>query len=399
MDAQNGQSATAEGLFYQLIVRLHKYSLGRVNHNDSVHWQRGLMLDDDYNGHALLEHIGNNVHLTVRAPYPERFLAMLTGEVKYLVESFWEGLHCDVMVPCISPCGRKVPGTGLFEVEKLIESKRKNRPEYPCPVCNEWQDIDHLLRNAPASRPLPAGELIDSLDVLTELRNLRGLLVIQYDETKGRFDRLDAGQRELLSKAHAAYTGLMQALTDEAKEGPRLFSFVPVNRSKFNPRKWIRAKFRLTLWCEHSRLPLPSLGDKDGKKGVYDIELTREWFQKAGPYLKLLTGTLSLVLPVASSAVKLALDDTAYKAIEEQLDFGKNVISATIGEGAKIDEFMGATDTTALEQGEVIRAQGATLRELHALLKAKDPGFGGLVRVRNKRQEFLWVHPQFEEEY
>lgn len=28
------------------------------------------------------------------------------------------------------------------------------------------------------------------------------------------------------------------------------------------------------------------------------------------------------------------------------------------------------------------------LRKLHALLKGKDPGFGGLVRVMNKRQEF-----------
>jgi hypothetical protein len=54
-----------------------------------------------------------------------------------LVESFWEGLRCDVMVPCIKPCGRDVPGTGLYEVQKLIDSKRKNRPEFPCPVCNE----------------------------------------------------------------------------------------------------------------------------------------------------------------------------------------------------------------------------------------------------------------------
>jgi hypothetical protein len=42
---------------------------------------------------------------------------------------------------------------------------------------------------------------------------------------------------------------------------------------------------------------------------------------------------------------------------------------------------------------------GTTLRELHALLKAKDPGFGGLVRVMNKRQEFLWVHEKFAGEY
>ena len=33
VDAKNGQSANAEGLFYQLIVRLHKYSFGRVNYN------------------------------------------------------------------------------------------------------------------------------------------------------------------------------------------------------------------------------------------------------------------------------------------------------------------------------------------------------------------------------
>jgi Leucine-rich repeat (LRR) protein len=396
---QKGQSATAEGLFYQLTVRLHKYSLGRVNFKESVHWQRGLVLDDDYNGRALVEHVGNDVHITVRAPYPERFLAMLTAEVKYLVESFWEGLRCDVMVPCVEPCGKNEPGTALYEVEKLIESKRRGRPDYPCPVCNEWQGIDDLLRNAPASRPLPAEELIDSLEVLAELRSLRGLLVAQHVEAKGRFAKLDVGQRELLSKADAAYTGLMQALTDEAKEGPRLFSLLPADRKKFNPKEWTSQKFRLTLWCEHSRLPLSALNGKDSKKGVYEIELTREWFKKAAPVLKVITGTLSLVLPVASSGIKFALDDKAYKAIEERLDFGKDIIDASLSGSEKISDWLGGKDATSPEHGEAIRAQGATLRELHALLKAKDPGFGGLVRVMNNRQEFLWVHPQFENEY
>jgi internalin A len=56
-------------------------------------------------------------------------------------------------------------------------------------------------------------------------------------------------------------------------------------------------------------------------------------------------------------------------------------------------------DAPGLERGEAIEAQGAVLRQLHAWLKEKDPGFGGLVRVQNKRQEFLWAHPQFETEY
>jgi hypothetical protein len=36
---------------------------------------------------------------------------------------------------------------------------------------------------------------------------------------------------------------------------------------------------------------------------------------------------------------------------------------------------------------------------LDALLKAKDPGFGGLVRVMIKRQEFLWDYEKFAGEY
>jgi hypothetical protein len=73
-----GQLAVAEGLFYQLIVRLHKYSLGRCNYEKSIHWQRGLMLDNDYNGRALLEYVNTDVKITVRAAYPERFLSYLT---------------------------------------------------------------------------------------------------------------------------------------------------------------------------------------------------------------------------------------------------------------------------------------------------------------------------------
>jgi len=379
VDAQNGQSATAEGLFYQLIVRLHKYSLGRVDYNDSVHWQRGLVLDNAYNGRAFLEHKGNDVHITVRAPYPERFLAMLTEEVKYLVESFWEGLRCDVTVPCLNP----KPCLGLFEVEKLIENKKQGRPEQPCSTCNYWQSIDSLLLNAPAAtQPI-------SIEVLER----------QFASVKNQLDEVNNNTRRILSQVDKSYTDLLHVLTDEAKEGPRLFSLFPLDRSNFNPKEWIRAQFRLVLWCEHSRLPLPALNGTDSKMGVYELDLDREWFKKASPYLKFLSGTLGMVLPVASSAIKLALDDTAYKLIEEQLDFGKSVIDATIGETIKIGEFIGDIDLTTLERGIATRAENATLRELHALLKAKDPGFGGLVRVMNKRNEFLWVHEKFAGEY
>jgi len=378
VDKQTGQSATAEGLFYQLIVRLHKYSLGRVDYNDSVHWQRGLVLDNAYNGLAFLEHKGNDVHITVRAPYPERFLAMLTEEVKYLVESFWEGLRCDVTVPCLNP----KPCLGLFEVEKLIENKKQGRPEQPCSTCNYWQSIDSLLLNAPA-----ATQQI-SLDTLMK----------EFAQVKDTLSEVNDNTRRILSQVDKQYADLIKVFTDEAKEGPRLFSLFPLDRSNFNPKAWIRAQFRLVLWCEHSRLPLPVLNDGDMKKGVYDFELDKDWFKKTAPYLKLVASTLSLVLPIASSTFKV-MNNPALEDLQNQFGLGKDVIDAIAGESTALNEFSSVIDSANLERGVAIRAESATLRELHTLLKAKDPGFGGLVRVMNKRQEFLWVHERFAGEY
>lgn len=400
VEVRSGQSAAAEGLFYQLIVRLHKYSLGRVNYEESAHWQRGLVLDDDYNGRALLEHVGNDVRITVRAPYPEAFLSVLTHEVKYLVESFWAGLRCDVMVPCLVLRGNGERCVGLLEVRKLTENKRRNRPEQPCPLCNEWQSIDDLLRNAAAAHRMQGKELLaEFAEVKVELSRVRALLIAQHGEEIGRFDKVDVGIQRILSQADDAFTRLMQTLTDEARDGPRLFSFQPVDPGFFDRPKWINQKFRLTLWCEHSRLPLPALNREDGKRGVYDLTLPREWLVKAAPLFKVLTTTLSLVLPVASSATKLLLDDATYKGIEKELDLGQKSIESVIKGGEKIGSWLGESDAPDVERGEAVRAQGAILRQLHAFLKEKDPSFGGLVKVRNKRKEFLWVHPQFEKEY
>lgn len=397
-----GQFAVAEGLFYQLIVRLHKYSLGRTNYENSIHWQRGLMLDNDYNGRALLEYVGSDVKITVRAAYPERFLSYLTEDIKWLVENFWEGLRCNVMVPCIEPCSMNTPGHGLFEVQKLIESKKKNRHEFPCSVsgCGEWQNIDQLLNNAPTTPP-PSQEIgIDQFRgiVQEELKVIRRDLVVLDRRDEERFQKLSHEQRTILSQIDQQFATLMQMLTDEAKDGPRLFSFKPVDPKFFDRPKWMSTKFEITLWCEHARLPLPALNPDNPTKGVYELELPREWFTKAAPFLKLLTTTLGLVLPVAASATKLMLDDTAYKGIEEQLDLGQKTTESFLKGSEPIFAGQSKNESSLLE-GDAIHAQGSILRELHALLKGKDPSFGGLEKVQNKRREFLWVHPQFVDEY
>nr|VFK43940.1 MAG: Leucine rich repeat-containing protein [Candidatus Kentron sp. TC] len=399
-----GQSATAEGVFYQLIVRLHKFSLGREDFHQSIHWQRGLVLDDGYNGRAYLAHIGNDIRITARAPYPAYFLGNLTSEVKWLVENFWEGLRCEVTVPCLAIQREGKPCPGLFEVEKLVDSKKKNRPEHPCPVCNEWQSIDALLSNAPPVHAVTTESALDRL--LTEFADVKRALVVIHERMRTGFAQLDTNDKQLLSRIDETYADLLQALTDEAKDGPRLFSLEPVNRRRFNPKEWAKEKFRITLWCEHSRLPLPILyGDEN--KGVCEIELDRTWFKKAAPFLRVLNGALRLGLPVAAAGLESALDEATHEAVEGQLDSGQEIIEASLkskGGGKQIDDWPGGETPDRKRDPNIaspISAHGSVLREFHAMLKKQDPGckFGGLVRVRNKKNEFLWVHPRFEGEY
>ncbi len=402
------KSSVAEGLFYQLIVRLHKYSFGRENFDESVHWQRGLMLEDHYNGRALLEHIGNDVRITVRAAYPSGFLAMLTAEVKWVVEYFWEGLRCEVTVPCDNPCDQ-TPGSALFEVAKLITFKKKGLDQYPCHIsgCDQLKDIDGLLVNATTPENDAMGILQENLDDIKEnVLAIREETALRHVDSMSRFDNLDASTRTAIAKVEAAYTGLIKTLLDEARDGPRLFSFEAVNPGFFDRPNWIAEKFFLTLWCEHSRLPLPAINGKDDKTGVYEIQLTRKWLSKAAPFLKGFFTTLSLVLPVASTGAKLLTDADHYNRIKDELDFSQKCAESVLKGGEKVlkwadvgGEYKSASSTGEKHESGVRRVEGSALRELHAFLQEKDPGFGGLTRVQNRRHEFLWVHPKFASEY
>ena len=249
--------------------------------------------------------------------------------------------------------------------------------------------FDSLLQNAPATRR----------------PSIESLLAEGFADTRSRLEELrqhnlvlDQNLKRIMSQVEDAFRGVMQTITDEGKDGPRLFSLEPVDRSKFNPNGWVKKKFRVTLWCEHTHLPLPLL-NKNDKEGVYEFDVTREWFATAAPFLKVLTGALSLMLPVAISAAKLSLGEAAYKRLERQLDFGKSCAEAMLNATEKTAEWLIEKDGPEVDRTGVIRAHGGVLREFQTWLKKEDPGFGDLRKVLNKQKEFLWVHRDFEKEY
>ncbi len=345
-----------------------------------------MILDDGYNGRGFIEEIGGDLYVTVRAAYPERFLHHPCSEIKWLTEHFWKGLDARMFVPCPTDTCK-----GLLELDEMMDFLSAGMPKVRCAVCKAFHEINSLMATM---QPKPQYQ-----DAINELSI--GQKKILGAVEKG-FDSIDVQLRTLMSQADEQYEALLTTLTDPAKEGPRLFSFEPVERSNFNPKKWAREKFKLTLWCEHRRLPLTTLNEPGDNSGVYEIELTREWVQKAAPVIKVVSTTLGLALRIAVPGTKLATDDAEYKAISEQLEFGVKTSDALIKGGEKVGDWLVVDEKSDLYQTrQAIRARGSVLRELHALLQAEDRAnsFGGLERVQNKRREFLWVHKQFVNEY
>jgi C-terminal of Roc, COR, domain/Ras of Complex, Roc, domain of DAPkinase/Leucine rich repeat len=390
LDKETGRTVELEGLIYRLIVRLHRYSLGRDDYNKSRHWKNGLLLDDVFNGRAFIEEIAGDVYITVRAVYPNGFLGYLCGDVQSLVKSFWKGVDPRIFLLC--PTERC---KGLLERDELQELKAEKISKIRCAVCRKFHDIDGLMVST-AAKP-------EWQDAVTQL-NLGQQEILSALNTN--YDALSVQLRTLMSQADEQYRALLTTLTDPAKDGPRLFSFEPVDPSFWDKPKWISQKFRLTLWCEHSRLPLSALNNEDDASGIYEIDLTRDWVKRASPILRILSVTLKLALPIVIPGTKLATDDKAYSAISEQLEFGVKSADSFLQGGEKLGDWLVESNSAEFDQAaehtrSVIRAQGSVLRELHALLKEQDPAhsFGGLERVQNKRREFLWVHSKFVGEY
>jgi hypothetical protein len=200
-----------------------------------------------------------------------------------------------------------------------------------------------------------------------------------------------------MSQADEQFAILMQMLVDEGREGPRLFSLTPDDTGFLDNPGWVTQKFRLTLWCEHSRLPLPVLW-KDENAGVYRLEKPREWVRKYGPALRIVSRTLGAVLPVVNATTKVVLGTETVKEISAGLDLGRELFKVALTGIDEVSSISSDPEVDEPDHGYPRAAYGASFRELQTLLKQQDAGLGGLVRVLNKRREVVWVHPDFVDE-
>ncbi len=405
VDADILKPAKAEGMIIQLIVRFHQYSLGRDNFVKSRHWQMGIILDNDYNGRAFLEMIDGDIHITVRAPYPDRFMSVICNEITGLISQQWKGLKSLVKIPC--PNIEPKPCKGLLDLEEMIDSRNHGNEKCRCDICKKWYNIDDLL----VKRKKTHDET--TYDLLKKFVDQISSLKIDCNQIFEKLCSHDNKTDAILSRMDEFFAAFLAITSDEEINGPRLFYFKIIEPSWKKPG-WVSQKIRITLCCEHSKTPIPNISN-DPKDGVYDMEIPREWFVKVIPYLHLTSSVLSVILPVAKSInsmldfnsymnfqkeVKLSLGEiesiikTSDLLDKEILDYGLNKIDNEIQKS----NFLKISDPT---YGRLSEEHGAGLRYLQSILKEMDPKqyYGGLERVRTNNYKYIWVHETFVKEY
>jgi internalin A len=209
-EVKTGRTTEAEGIMSRLIARLHRFSLGKLDYLNSCHWQNGMVLEDDYNGRALIEYIRGDIHITVRAAYPEYFLVHICSEIESLVGSFWKGLDAILSIPCKKDgCG------GVLKWKKLIKDKNEGLAKTSCGACETYYVIDDLISS---TKPKQESQ-DDTAKIFKELKKL--------NKKADKLEEISTEKRAYMSRTLESVAQLKMNLSHPAKDGPRYLALNP----------------------------------------------------------------------------------------------------------------------------------------------------------------------------
>jgi internalin A len=348
------------GLIPWMIVRTHDFSTeqnkddGKIHH---LHWQKGMFLTYPKHGEAFLEKRGREFHISAQADYPEYFMNVLQYTLQKLITDNWPGLEgrYRFSIPCPGEKDGN-PCPGRFNLTALRQFLTKRVPMLPCQECYGIYSINELLHGF-------------------EERSIEELLQEIRHEMNARFDGLD-------SRIANYFMATMRAIADEAKNGPRLFTFR--SRDANLPLQQLFSRpLELQLWCEHENHPHRVI---DPGKGVYQIDQPQEWVVKIAPYANFVLDVLKVVAPMVSPAVNLVKGPKTTDDWKDQLDLTKAIIDKLPAEIK-----MPNRDLTP---GQMLsEPERSGILALHRFINEVDPTQAklGLHRVATYTGDYRWL--------
>ena len=341
------------GLVPWMIVRTHDYAAESNNHH--LHWQKGVFLRHGTHGEALLEKRAREFHVYAQAEWPEYFMNVLQHTLQKLIDDNWPGLEgrYRFAVPCPENIDSQ-PCKGRFNIHTLRQWLAEGDTSIRCQECSKRQSIVKLLLGF-EERPVD----------------------VQLREINEKLDGLD-------SRIANYFMATLRAIADEAKHGPRLFTF----RSRdagLSLKPLVSRPLEIQLWCEAEGCQHPVI--EDGK-GLYPIDQPHEWVMKIAPYANFALKVLATVAPIAGPAINTAFGPKTTEAwkIADQLSLAGAIIGKL---PAKLE-----TPDRNLAPGKMLsEPERSGILALHRFLNEKDPTQDrlGLQRVPTYTGDFRWL--------
>ncbi len=340
---------TPPGLVPWMIVRTHDYAYPVGAH--SLHWQKGMFLRNDRHGEAMLELRGREFHMYAEAIWPEYFMNVLRQTLSKLIADNWPGLEgrYSFTVPC-----KNNECEGRFEIAALRDFLNDGDETIRCQKCRERQNIIELLYGF-EDHPIE----------------------VQLREINQRLSGMD-------SRIANYFMATMRAIADEAKNGPRLFTFRS-REAGLSPKQLFARPLELQLWCEAEGCQHPVI-EKD--KGIYIIDQPHEWVKQIAPYANTVFKILATVAPIAAPAIDLFFgrDKTKTLDIDRHLDFANAVLG-------QLPDELKASDRGMTPGKMLSEPERSGILALHRLLNELDPTQAklGLHRVTTYTGDYRWL--------
>ena len=341
------------GLVPWMIVRTHDYAVEQDTHH--LHWQKGMFLSHPPHGEAMLELRGREFHVYAQAAWPEHFMNVLHSTLQKLITDNWPGMEgrYRFMVPCPEIVDGQ-PCKGRFNIHALRQFLAEGDTNTRCPECTKRQSIVELLFGF-EERPVD----------------------VQLREINQRLAGLD-------SRIANYFMAMMHAIADEAKHGPRLFTFRS-REAGLSPKQLLSRPIELQLWCEAEGCQHP-VSEKG--KGVYSIEQPREWVTNIAPYANFVFDVLKTVAPIAAPAINTFFGSKTTEAwgIADHLNLAKGLLDQVPAE-------IKTPDRPLTQRGIVSEPERSGILALHRLLNEIDPNQDrmGLHRVITYTGDYRWL--------
>jgi GTPase SAR1 family protein len=339
------------GLVPWMIVRTHDYAYPVNAH--SLHWQKGMFLSHGTHGTAMIEKRDREFHVYAQAAWPEHFMNVIHSTLEKLITDNWPGLQGRYLfaVPC-SEIKDGQPCKGRFPIHSLRQWLAEGDTTTRCQICSKRHSITELLMGF-EERPVD----------------------VQLREINEKLDGLD-------SRIADYFMRTLHAIANEAKSGPRLFTFharetnIPLQQLFMRP-------LELQLWCEHEGHPHPVM---DAGKGVYQIDQPQDWVVRFAPYANFVLDVLKTVAPMVSPAINIVKGPKTTDPWKDYLDLGKAIIDKLPAEIKVSDR--GMTPGQMLSEPE-----RSGILALHHFLNEVDPTQAelGLHRVATYTGDYRWL--------